>query len=229
MISIAENALTIAENVSKIYEAGKQAEYDRFWDEYQQNGNRTDYTNGFGSCWTTETFKPKYDMRPTTAYMMFRYIRLERTDLVEYLDTLGITLNFSNCTNMQYTFSGASISRLGVIDIRAAKGTTSGLFNYSPYIQTIDLLKVAETNTDLKIFDSCSNLKNITIEGVIASNIAFAQSSVLTHDSLMSIINALKDYSGTTTTRTLALHANSKTLLTDAEKAIATEKGWTIV
>ena len=67
-----------------------------------------------------------------------------------------------------------------------------------------------------------------TEDSVIGANISFAQSNKLSHDSLMSIINALKDFSSTTTTKTLTLHANSKALLTDSEKAIATQKGWTL-
>ena len=51
----------------------------------------------------------------------------------------------------------------------------------------------------------------------------------LTHDSLMSIINALYDYSGTTTTRTVTLGTDNKNKLTEAEIAIATQKGWSVI
>jgi hypothetical protein len=44
----------------------------------------------------------------------------------------------------------------------------------------------------------------------------------------MSIINALKDYSGSGTTYKLTLHAIAKTRLSEADIAIATQKGWTI-
>ena len=43
------------------FEAGKQAEYDAFWDAYQQNGNKNFYTYAFyGNQWTDDIYKPKY-------------------------------------------------------------------------------------------------------------------------------------------------------------------------
>ena len=44
-------------------EEGKQAEYDRFWDGYQGNGNATYYNHRFaGQGWNRETFRPKYNI-----------------------------------------------------------------------------------------------------------------------------------------------------------------------
>ena len=78
-------------------------------------------------------------------------------------------------------------------------------------------------------FDGSSALKDIIIEGEISYNgVNFVVSTKLTHDSLMSIINHLKDFSGTTTTMTCTLGATNLAKLTDAEKAIATEKGWSL-
>ena len=60
-MSIADKLLTIAQNQQAVYDAGKQAEYDRFWDEYQKNGTRTNYYYAFaGSGWNTKTYAPKY-------------------------------------------------------------------------------------------------------------------------------------------------------------------------
>jgi hypothetical protein len=103
------------------------------------------------------------------------------------------------------------------------------MFQASTQLHTIDKLIVNEGVVySNSIFSSCTALANITFEGVIGNNISFIDCKALTHESLMSIINALKDFSGTTTTKTLTLHADSKALLTDTEKAIATQKGWTI-
>lgn len=47
--------------IDQVYKKGQQAEYDRFWDEYQQNGTRTNYSYAFaGSAWTDASATPKY-------------------------------------------------------------------------------------------------------------------------------------------------------------------------
>lgn len=52
------------------FEAGKQAEYDAFWNAFQTNGTRTAYNYAFYS-WHSDCFKPKYDIKPTAANYMF--------------------------------------------------------------------------------------------------------------------------------------------------------------
>ena len=76
-------------------------------------------------------------------------------------------------------------------------------------------------------FNGCYALENIVVEGDILQDINFSYSSKLTHDSLMSILGALvNNTEGTTLTCTLGAANLAK--LTDGEKAIATEKGWTL-
>ena len=56
----------MAEDIPKVYNAGKQAQYDEFWDDFQQNGEQRKYMRAFqGSCWTDKTFNPKYDIIST--------------------------------------------------------------------------------------------------------------------------------------------------------------------
>lgn len=59
-MSIADKLTTVAENVPKVYEAGKQAEYDAFWDAFQNNGNRTSYAHAFRTGWRDSIYNPKY-------------------------------------------------------------------------------------------------------------------------------------------------------------------------
>ncbi|MBQ9096942.1 MAG: hypothetical protein IJY55_00920, partial [Clostridia bacterium] len=63
---------------------------------------------------------------------------------------------------------------------------------------------------------------------IAGTNFNISRHNNLTFDSLVSIILALKDYSGTSTTKTVTLGATNLAKLTDSEKAIATQKGWTL-
>ena len=58
-MNIAEKLTAIAENVPRVYEAGKKSEYDAFWDSFQDNGQRTQYPYAF-YVWGAKHFKPKY-------------------------------------------------------------------------------------------------------------------------------------------------------------------------
>lgn len=85
----------------------------------------------------------------------------------------------------------------------------------------------SSATTASKCFTNCTKLTDITVYGEIPVSISFAQSP-LTRESALSVINHLKDISGTGTTLTVTFSSTTKALLTDEDKAIATQKGWTI-
>ena len=235
---------TVSENdvLDKVYEAGQQSEYDRFWDNYQQNGKRASYLGAFsGSGWNTALFKPKYDIVPTSAidnmfYAFGGKLNDDGTksplDLVEYLDELGITLDFSKCTQTGYVFSYANISRVGKLDFKSIPKSSSTLntlcVECTKLVTVEELVLYDKTLTYTNMFQNCTALTNLTISGVIANNFKLSWCTKLTHDSLMSVINHLKDFTGTSTTKTLTLGTTNLDKLTDEEKAIATDKGWTL-
>lgn len=197
-MSIAEKLTTIAENEQKVYDAGcaagEKSEYNRFWDLYQQNGNRKNYQGAFyGYGWSEENFKPKYDMAPTRADAMFRMFTLmPDLDLVEYLDMLGVTLDFSKSTNFNDTFAYCYFGRIGTIDTRSASNLGS-VFNASR-IQIIDelILKDDGSQTVSAPFANQSYLEEITIKGTIGTNgWDFHLAENLSEASGLSIINAL--------------------------------------
>ena len=156
-MSIAEKLTIIAENEQKVYEAGKQSQYDLFWDTYQENGKRTNCTHMFaGRGWRPEMIKPKYDIKPTDAYMMF-YHNYNPFDLVELLK--DIVLDFSNCTNLQYAFGASSISRLGVIDCSKATQMHTA-FSTSTIITIEELISSATTPFHTNTFNGATGLIN---------------------------------------------------------------------
>ena len=229
-MSISDKLLTIAENEQKVFDAGKKAEYDAFWDLVQENGNRTNYDFCFaGEAWSVDNFKPKYHIQPTSCQNMFAYWGTY-SGRIGAIDFRGFPIDFSKSKLVANCFYGnLFVVAVGEINTTSVNGL-SNFFSTCPNLHTIEKFVVKESgeNTYYNTFNYCIKLENITFEGVIGNDISFGDSPLLTHDSLMSIINHLKDFSGTTTTMTCTLGATNLAKLTDAEKAIATEKGWSL-
>lgn len=113
------------------------------------------------------------------------------------------------------------------IDVSACNNAATNVFGRSK-LQTIKKIIVSEKNTFSGWFGQCSDLQNITFEGVIGNDLSFADSPSLTVESMLNIFDCLRDNKASGVTNTLTLHATAKAKLTDAQKAIATEKGWTL-
>lgn len=192
-VEVADGTKTaeLAEKIGEVFEAGRNLEWNAFWDAYQQNGRRTEYNYAFANyLWTKETFKPKYNIAPTVANYMFQFNAIGG-DLVEILEDLGITLDFSNTTGMTNLFAGSKFTRIGEIDTRSLSRMVSCFANAN-LLETIDKLKVREALGYNTTFTGSTNLKNLTIEGTIAQN-GFDVSSCtqLSKASILSILNAL--------------------------------------
>lgn len=221
----------MAAQIPQVFDAGVKSEYDRFWDNYQENGNRTNYSRAFSNgWWNNELFKPKYDICPVQAETLF-YTNNSITDPEAVLNALGLKLDFSRCTNFVQFLSWAAVQRLGIVDTRSA--TTLRLAFYAAdRLQTIEKLILAEDGSQTiessTSFANVPKLREIRIEGLFGQSVSFYSSSLLSLESLRSIINALKDYSGTGTTQTITLNPTSKSYLTDNDIAQITQKGWTL-
>lgn len=74
-------------------------------------------------------------------------------------------------------------------------------------------------------FANCNNLTTITGGPRFGVTISFSDCHKLTHDSLMVIINGLQTVE---TTQKLTLGTENLAKLTDEEKKVATDKGWTL-
>lgn len=109
-------------------------------------------------------------------------------------------LNTSNVTNMERMFYGCS-------------SLTS--------IPALDVSKVISFNN---CFISCSSLKSILMTGMKA-NFDISASTKFEESDLVTILNNLATV---TTTKTLKMGATNLAKLTDEDKAIATNKGWTL-
>lgn len=194
-------------------EAGRQAEYDAFWDAYQNNGTRTNYFGAFsGNGWRTSTgtFKPKYDIVPVVARNMFYsldWAQLDKFNLAE----CGVKIDFSKCTNLYSTFSASGIDVNIPIDCSSCTDLNSTFAYSGPF--AIRKLIVHENLTYSSAFASNNNLLVLNIEGTIGKTINLGACSKLNLESAISVISHLKNLTGTGTTATITFHSNVWALL----------------
>ena len=253
---IASKAIVVAENTPNVYEAGRKFEHDRFWDVYQDYGNRTDYASAFaGKGWCEATFMPKYPITVVNgANNMFLKTRF--VDFKQHCADNGIVIDFSQATGTSNLFQSCAeltsvpdacgnvpnttrldrafytcsvLSEVPVIDSRSCKDFNR-IFNDCVGLVTVHGIDfTANTGSLGYVFQNCNALKNLTINGTIkTSGLNLSWSTELSHDSLMSVTNALEDYSGSGAAYTVTLGTANLAKLTAAEKAIATQKGWTL-
>ena len=190
-MSIAEKQMTIADNVAKVYDAGKNSEYDAFWDAFQKKGESNSYLCGFsGEGWTVNTFKPKYDISVGYGYMTFRNSRIQ-ADLVSLCNDLGITITFDKSTDFTQTFANSRFIRIGTVDTNSASAMAS-TFSGCTYLKKLDklVLKSNASQTFTATFSNCTSLEDIEIEGAIGNNISFSNSP-LNAKSIVSVAKAL--------------------------------------
>lgn len=173
---------------------GKELQYDEFWNNYQDCGERTDYRDAF-IRWDDRTFNPKYDIKPIgLSQNMFRYANI--TNLEEKLKKNGVTLDTSKATSLNCAFGEMlTCEVLPEISLEGTANVVSyatGVFNGNKAMHTLRKLIVNENVIPNSLFGSCPALENLTIEGKIGQN-GFSTSSCtkLSKASWYSIIEAL--------------------------------------
>ncbi len=226
--TISDQIEGLATKIGKTFEAGRLAEYDAFWDSYQNYGNRTNYIYAFaGHGW--RRLKPKYPILFGKEYNdtnnTFVEFGRDATNENEWinLDDFAKT-DFSQATAAVGTFNSSCFNTVRVDFNNVLQG--SSCFNYAR-IKNLYIRLSEKCTTAYQMFTNMSYTENIifTEDSVLNYSFDFRQSTKLTHDSLMSIINALKDgVSGLT----CSLGAANLAKLTDGEKNIALSKGWVL-
>lgn len=228
-MSIAEKLAMVSENVQKVYDAGIGTAYDRFWDEFQQNGTRKNYMYGFGGQgWTANNFKPKYPITITGANGQYMFCCFGRS--WSGVDITPDIVDCSQATDASYMFFNANVD---TVDIDLGNCQTLTQTFSAPAggtLQTI-VVKLAPVSVSSPFYRAVY-LKNLSFkEGskIGCNGFDFQYSTQLTHDSLLNILHVLEDKSSHTGTPwVITLGASNLAKLTDAEKAIATQKGWTL-
>lgn len=225
-MSIADKLTTIAENEQRVFEAGMSKAESDFWDEVQANGNRTDYEYAFAK-WGCEYIRPKYKVTPTErTIMMFNGNPLLKKVEAKYFDLSKVRASQTSATGGHYNTFTNCTSLEEIEDVGMPAGTYDATYRNCQKMKRIAVVRSTADTMYEKAFLYDWALEDLTIEGVIGQNGFNVGDCPLTHDSLMSIINALA--TKTSGTWTVTLGSTNLAKLTDAEKAIATQKGWTL-
>ena len=153
-----------------------------------------------------------------------------------------------NCSSLFYEFSGTSVNDLiSYNDTENAKGMTN-MFNSCGKLTSIPLLNTSKVNdmygtffrcneltsipaldvSNVNNFDNafygCSNLESIEMTGMKVS-FDIHWSTKLTREALVVILNNLATVS---TSKKLTMGAENLAKVTEEDKLIATNKGWTL-
>lgn len=124
------------------------------------------------------------------------------TSMFEYCNNITTIplLNTSNVINMNYMFSGCN------------------------QLISVPALDVSKVTSFYQCFAACINLKSILMTN-IGDNLDISASIKFEREDLLTILNNLKTV---TETKTLTMGSRNLAKLTDEDKAIATNKGWTL-
>lgn len=215
--TLKEEALKLRQNLDKIYEAGKaaggggggytqeeldqavadateqgkQAENDRFWDAYQNNGGN--YKDAFsGPSWKDEVYNPN---KPIV------------------------------CTvSAEYAFSESKITDTKVpIEVRGC--SANYMFMSCSDLKTIPLIGFYGVTGNSTFMAYSFNLENITFAGEIPYSIGFGNCAKLTNASVQSIIDHLKDHTGSASVK-IVFHSDVVSKMTAEQLAQIQSKNW---
>lgn len=160
---------------------------------------------------------------PTNPRAVFAYdsatrIVVPTTMVVDVMNLTNIVGCFYNCNHLTSLTLPAGFGQTAV-------NMNSCFFGCSRLTSLMlpDGFGHAANNTG-GVFRGCDALTDITGNPNFKASLDLSQCPNLTHDSLMVVINGLQTVTG----KTLTLGATNLAKLTDAEKKVATDKGWTL-
>ena len=184
--------------------------------QYDDTTNVTDMDSMFYSC-SKLTTVPQFDTSNVTSMnYMFSYC-YELTTVPQF-DTSNVTSMasmFSSCTNLD---TGPRFDTSNLLDMNFMFFSCSKLTT----VPQFDTSNVRDMNS---MFSNCNNLEHIRMININA-NLSISASKKFTREALLEILGNLK--AQTSGTRTLKMGSQNLAKLTDEDKAIATNKGWTL-
>lgn len=146
--------------------------------------------------------------------------RLEKIVLTGWNMNYATTLAnmFNECLSLrevELPSIGSKLTNIGNMFIMATNITDIDFSN----------MTYGQITSSMAPFGNAKSLINFIPPSVINANITLSDCSLLSHDSLVAVLNSL---STLTTAKTLTLGKINLSKLSDEEKAIATNKGWSL-
>lgn len=234
VLKVSSNNVTIAEKQQKLYDTAYSKGYSdmdlKFWKSFTYYDTRTVYNNAFAYT-NFSGYTLPIMIKPTGIYGAFKMFY---SYYGKYIPN-GIDLSDLDLSKGTVDTGVGQMCAWAYILIFPDLGLQAPVdyyqtFAYASRIHTIEVIRVKKATKFTNTFTDCRALENVTFVGEIGQNLNMSACTKLTHDSLMNIIGCLYDYvsNGETTTRTLTIGTENLSKLTDEEKAIATQKGWTL-
>ena len=195
--------------------------------KYLDISNATSARNMFYSCSNLISIPQLNTSNVTDMYNMFygcsNLLSIPQLDTSQVID---MSYMFYNCKNL------TTIPQLDTSNVT----NISNMFQGCVYLKSIPLLDCGKVTSASSILNPSyyGDQLNLTYMGGfknIKVNFDIQKAPNLTVQSLMNVINNLYDFRAngdSTTTRTLQLGTTNLNKLTDEQKAVATNKGWSL-
>lgn len=215
-MSIADKLKTVADNVPKVYEAGRSV------------ADKKPYVNtlGISMCY----FFAKGERRS-----LIPYIDWSRSDMFQhcfYNDAVSTKIDMVS-TPMAKWIGSMFYNATAVKEITGLTTNKAENIGYlcsgCTALETMCELDLSSAENYVSMFYDCKSLKNITfVEGSINVSISFQHSPLLTIESAKSIIKGLVNYAGTDTaySYTVSFANETKELLVAEGATSPTDSTW---
>lgn len=162
------------DKIKEVCEQGKKSQYDEFWDAYQLNGNRTDYSYAFcDEGWNDTTYNPKYPIVATNINRLFysnEQITNTKVPIIMvganiYGDEKYMHIPFADCSSLK-TIPSLSVSKEAAIN-----------------------------NSQLLDFQNCDNIEHIGFNDEVWCDVWLQYSDNIDDETLIQLVHCLKDFS----------------------------------
>lgn len=172
----------------------------------------------------------------TRAFYDWKGTKIDNLTIISPMDLTGMfcnaehytgeipTIDCSNVTSIRYLTYSSKISKINLTNVTT--NLKDALYFSNNYLKdTGDLNFTNLTSAGTSLFDNSKGLARIRVTGI---KLSFSISSTnLSTEALVQVLNDLADLTGETS-QTLTMGSSNLARLNDTQKAIATNKNWTL-